>query len=45
MSRLDDDDDAARRVLRHALDLAAERSTFTPLDVVAEGLGIELPAD
>lgn len=35
----------AAEVLRHALDLAAERSTFTPLDVVAEGLGIELPAD
>ncbi|MBL8779292.1 MAG: hypothetical protein JNK12_25440 [Acidimicrobiales bacterium] len=34
----------AAEVLRHALDLAAERSTFTPLDVVAEGLGIELPA-
>ena len=44
---LDDEWDRhpAAEVLRHALDLAAERSTFTPLDVVAEGLGIELPAD
>ena len=45
MSELDDDDARQAEVLRHALDLAAERSTFTPLDVVAEGLGIELPAD
>ena len=42
MSRLDDDDDAARRVLRHALDLVAERCNFTPLAEVAARLGIEL---
>ena len=43
MTRLDDDDDARQaEVLRHALDLAAERCNFTPLDEVAARLGIEL---
>ena len=43
MTRLDDDDDARQaEVLRHALDLAAERCKFTPLDEVAARLGIEL---
>ena len=44
MTRLDDDDAArqAEEVLRHALDLVAERCNFTPLDEVAARLGIEL---
>ena len=42
MSELDDDDARQAEVLRHALDLAAERCNFTPLDEVAARLGIEL---
>lgn len=42
MSELDDDDARQAEVLRHALDLVAERCNFTPLDEVAARLGIEL---
>ncbi len=47
MSELDDDDARQAEVLRHALDLVAERCNFTPLDEVAARLGIELdpPSD